>query len=130
MHVKNGSVVGSAAFLAVVLGTASVQGQPSGLSLEESAKLGRQYESAEALYQALEDDARGGQRLAWDDLPPWFGIYTRGRGGLNFDPDRPADALTTAKLTPEYQARFEETLRLREQGIEQRQVVNEPCSTR
>lgn len=118
MHVRTRFVVGSAAFLAFMLGAAALQGQPSGQSLEASAELGRQYESAEALYQALEDDAGGGQRLGWDNLPPWFGIYTRGRGGLKFDPDRPADALTTAKLTPEYQARFEETLRLREQGIE------------
>lgn len=118
MHVKARLVIRSAVLLAVVLGAGSLPAQPVRPSLEENAELGRQHASAEALYEALKADANGGQRLTWSNLPPWSGIYTRGRGRLNYDPDRPADALTSAKLTPEYQARFEETLRVREQGIE------------
>ena len=104
--------------LASVIAAASVSGQTAQRDYEANAELGRQFETAAALYEALIEEAGGGQRLEWGNLPPWSGIYTRGRGRLFFDPDRPADALTTAKLTPEYQARFEETLRLREQGIE------------
>ena len=82
------------------------------------ADLGRQHDSAWALFQALASEADGGGRLAEDNLPPWSGIYTRGRGRMDFDPDQLDDVLTSAVLTEEYQARFEETLRLRELGIE------------
>ena len=118
MTTKAHSVLRATVFLAVTLGGASVLAQPGRLSLEASAELGRAHDSASALFEALKEQAGGGQPLNWTNLPPWSGIYTRSRGRLNFDPDRPADALTSAKLTPEYQARFEETLRLREQGIE------------
>ncbi|MGI9258043.1 MAG: hypothetical protein ACR2QQ_04345 [Gammaproteobacteria bacterium] len=104
--------------LASVSVAVSAYGQSARLDYDASAELGRQFDTAEALYEALKEEADAGRPLEWDNLPPWGGIYTRGRGRLYFDPDRPADALTTAKLTPEYQARFEETLRLREQGIE------------
>ena len=83
------------------------------------AELGRQYDSALELYQALAEQADGGERLSMDNLPSWSsGVYTRGRGRMDYDPDQPADVLTSANLTEEYQARFEETLRLRELGIE------------
>jgi len=118
MSTKVRSALHSAVFLAVMLCAAPLLAQTSRPSLEQSAELGRQHDSAQALYEALAEEAGGGQRLSPADLPPWSGIYTRGRGRLNFDPDRPAGALTSARLTPEYQARFEETLRLREQGIE------------
>jgi hypothetical protein len=118
MYIKDNSVLRLTTLLAAMLAASSLSAQSPRLSLHESAELGRQFDSAEALYGALKDDANGGRRLTWNTLPQWSGIYTRGRGGLNYDPDQPEDALTSAKLTPEYQARFEETLRLREQGIE------------
>ena len=63
--------------------------QPDDDSLDAMTAFGQQYESAWDLYSALESEAEGGQPLAWDDLPDWSGIHTRGRGGLAFDPDRP-----------------------------------------
>ncbi len=82
------------ALLASVFVVTTVSGQTARLDNEASADLGRQFDTAEALYEALKQETGGGQKLEWENLPPWTGIYTRGRGRLNFDPDRPADALT------------------------------------
>lgn len=98
--------------------TSIATAQPDDDSLDAMTAFGLQYESAWELYSALEAEADGGQPLAWDNLPDWSGIHTRGRGGLAFDPDRPEGVLTRAPLTPEYQARLAEALELRESGIE------------
>ncbi len=111
-------LAGRAVLFFSIMGVAiGLQAQSSGSGTEALAELGRQHESAWALYRALEEEAGGGQHLDGDRLPGWAGIYTRG-DGLGYDTDKPAEMLTSAKLTPAYQARFEETLRLREQGIE------------
>ena len=55
--------------------------QPDDDSLDSMTAFGQQYESAWDLYSALEAAAEGGQPLAWDNLPDWSGIHTRGRGG-------------------------------------------------
>jgi hypothetical protein len=81
-------------------------------------RLGQEHATAEALYRTLEQRAKGGQRLAWDGLPDWSGVYTRARGGITFDPDQPAGGLPTAKLTPPYQARLLERIEQAKQGIE------------
>lgn len=104
--------------VSISLGVVALHAQTSRPTPEAMAELGRQQDSAWALYQALQEEAANGERLEWDNLPSWSGIYTRGRGRLNFDPDQPADVLTSAQLTTEYRARFEETLRLRDLGIE------------
>ena len=80
--------------------------------------MGLEHETAWNLYQALKDDAGGGQPLEWDNLPDWTGVYTRGRGGLSFDPDQPRGGLPTARLTPEFEARLLETIELANQGVE------------
>ncbi len=81
-------------------------------------ELGRQHTTATDLFQALKERARGGQRLAWNQLPDWTGVYTRARGGITFDPDQPPGSLPTAKLTPEFQAKMLKRIELRKQGIE------------
>ena len=45
------------------------------------------------------------------------GIYTR-PFNLTFDVDQTPEQLTTAKLTPEYEARLRDKIRLAAQGIE------------
>jgi hypothetical protein len=77
----------------------------------EKAKLqalGEQYESSWALYEKLRADAQGGQQLKWEQLAlpayDWSGLYTRTKGGLQFDPDLPTGAGAgpdSAQLTPE-----------------------------
>ena len=119
MHSRKTSLIFlTAVFLSIMLGVVSLHAQAPRPTPEAMAELGRQHESAWALYQALREEAGSGERLAWDNLAPWSRIYTRGRGGMVFDPDQPADVLTSAQLTTEYRARFEETLRLSELGIE------------
>jgi hypothetical protein len=65
--------------------------------------LGERFDSAWDLYQFLEEQAGGGERLSWEDMAKpeydWSGIYTRTGGGLSFDPDIRANE-TTAQLTP------------------------------
>src|SRR5262245_48265298 len=71
---------------------------------EQRVELGRKHKTAEALFNALRDQSKGGQKLAWNALPDWTGIYSRHlKSGLAFDPDQPPGGNPTAKLTPEYQ---------------------------
>lgn len=68
--------------------------------------LGEQFDSSWALYEKLKADARGGQPLSWAQLGEpafdWSGIYTRSKGGLQFDPDLPPfGGPASAQLTPE-----------------------------
>ena len=90
----------------------------------EKAKLtalGKQYPSAWAFYQDLKKKAGGGQRLSWDKLPDWSGVYSRPLGAgsypLHYDLDQTGE-LPTAKYTPEYQARLTKTLNDLKKGIE------------
>ena len=81
--------------------------------------LGRQHKTAAELYQALRDQAKGGQRLVWSGLPDWSGVYTRAPvAGFAFDPDQPPNGVPTARLTPEYQAKMLKRIEDVKQGIE------------
>jgi hypothetical protein len=78
---------------------------------EENAALGRQHKTAGELYQALKTEAKGGQPLTAATVPDWSGVYSRPADkGFTFDPDTPAGVATTAKLTPEYQAKLEKRI--------------------
>ena len=79
---------------------------------------GLQYETSWDLYQALKEEAGGGERLAWNTIPDWSGVFTRTRGGLNFDPDQLPDGLPTAKLTPEANASMMRRIELTAEGIQ------------
>ena len=79
---------------------------------------GRQHETAWALYQALEQEADGGQRLEWSDIPDWSGVYVRTGRDTLFDMDQPEGGLPTAVLTPEYEAELMNRLAEIERGVE------------
>jgi hypothetical protein len=54
-------------------------------------------------------------------MPDWTGIWTRGRGGLNFDPAQPgspAEGRITASLTPEADAKYRKKLADVGKGLE------------
>ena len=80
--------------------------------------LGKQHKTAEALYLALKERARGGRRLTPSAMPDWSGVYTRARGGITFDPDQQRGAPPTAKLTPDFQKKLAERIEMANNGIE------------
>ena len=80
--------------------------------------LGKQHKTAESLYLALKEQARGGRRLTASSLPDWSGVYTRARGGITFDPDQPRGGPPTAKLTPEFQTKLTKRIEDANNGIE------------
>lgn len=72
-------------------------------------ELGEQYDSSWDLYQAFEQAANGGTGITWEQVGSdpafdWSGIFTRTKGGLQYDPDIGSGDELTAKLTPEGQA--------------------------
>jgi len=86
---------------------------------EQNIEFGRQHKTAAELFQALRDEAKGGQKLEWNHLPDWSGVYSRPLDkGFNFDIDQPPDVLTTAKLTPEFRAKLEKRVEDLKHGIE------------
>src|SRR5215470_4345274 len=86
---------------------------------EQNIELGRQHKTAADLFKALREEAKGGKKLEWNRLPDWSGIYSRHLDkGFNFDIDQPSGVATTAKLTPEYQAKLVKRLDDLKHGIE------------
>jgi hypothetical protein len=79
--------------------------------------LGLQHATAADLYAALRARANGGAPLSLDDMPDWTGLWQRD-GRPFFDPDQPAEVLTTAKLKPEPLADLTRRRELSRQGIE------------
>jgi hypothetical protein len=114
--------------LAVMLtGCSAAEQAPAGppasvlpeLTKEQKVELGRQHKTAEALYKALREQAKGGRKLAWNAMPDWSGVYSRPAiSGFTFDPDQPKDSLSTAKLTPEYQEKLLKRISDLKKGIE------------
>jgi hypothetical protein len=84
---------------------------------EAKIALGLGSASAAELYAALQARADGGAPLSLDDMPDWTGLWQR-VGRPFFDPDQPADVLTTAKLKPEPLAELTRRRELSAQGIE------------
>jgi len=86
---------------------------------QEMIELGRKHGSAAELYKALQEEAKGGQRLEPNNLPDWRGVYTRAPvPGFSFDPDQPPDGLPPAKLTPEFHAKMLKRIEEVKRGIE------------
>jgi hypothetical protein len=79
--------------------------------------LGLEHSTAAELYAALKARANGGAPLSLDDMPDWTGLWVR-TGRPFFDPEQPADVLTTAKLKPEPLAELTHRRELSAQGIE------------
>ena len=87
---------------------------PAIASAQEYAKW---YKQSEQHFLELKKKAGGGTKVTWDKLPDWTGIWTR-QGGTRFDPKVPNYDPTTAKLTPEYKAKFEKKIADHNKGIE------------
>lgn len=64
---------------------------------------GDRFATSEALYAALKQAAHGGTTLQWSQLSlpawDWTGVYTRTKGGLQFDPDLAGRDQPSARLT-------------------------------
>jgi hypothetical protein len=86
---------------------------------EQNIELGRQHKTAADLFKALRDEAKGGQKLEWNRMPDWSGIYSRPLDkGFNFDVEQPPDVPSSAKLTPEFQEKLLKRISDLEKGIE------------
>ena len=119
MH-KNSNMHALAALpAAFTLGFALECVAQSGIPDDKQAmmELGLRHETAWDLYQTLRSEADGDGTIGWDEVPDWRGLYTR-NFNLLFDVDQTPDQLTTARLTPEYEARLIEKIRLAAAGIE------------
>jgi hypothetical protein len=98
---------------------AAQQAQTQEPTKEQMTELGRQHKTAADLYRALKDQAKGGQRLNPANLPDWTGVYTRAPvPGFAFDADQKQPGIPTAKLTPEFQAKFSKRMEDLKKGIE------------
>jgi hypothetical protein len=120
-------IIALLAFVAVLVSCSKSNTTPAGppasriaeRTKEQNTELGRQHKTAAELYQALHDEAKGGQRLAPAGIPDWTGIYTRPAiNGFTFDPEQPEGGLPTAKLTPEYQKKMLKRIDDVKHGIE------------
>ena len=104
--------------------TAETPGGPSAAvaptrTREQNIELGRQHKTAEDLFKALREEAKGGKKLEWNRMPDWSGIYSRPLDkGFNFDVDQPPDQPSSAKLTPEYQEKLVKRIADVKRGIE------------
>ena len=110
--------VAAMVLLTAISGCKTTAGIPD-RTKEQNAELGRKYKTAEDLFQALREEAKGGQPLTATTIPDWTGVYSRpAKGGFTFDPDQPEGVVTTAKLTPEFQAKLEKRIDDVKRGIE------------
>jgi len=86
----------------------SAQGEDWAQKKAALQALGEQFASSSALYEKLKADAGGGKSPTWAQLGEpaydWSGVFTRTKGGLQFDPDLgPTAGPASAQLTPEGQ---------------------------
>lgn len=112
VRARLGPVVGMAAFAAALAagaalapGLAAAQEQPSA-----ATPVPVQFQESYKVYLDMKAKAHGGTKHTVADAPDWSGIWTRGPGGLKFDPaqpGQPTDGQITAALTPEYRAKYE-----------------------
>jgi hypothetical protein len=75
---------------------------PTGKAMLQA--FGDRFATSEELYAALKEAADGGTPLKWSQLNlpawDWSGVYTRTKGGLQFDPDLGRGERSSARLTP------------------------------
>lgn len=62
--------------------------------------LGEKYRTAGELFAALRKEAGANAKTSPASVPSWAGVWTRGKGGLQFDPDLGPKDYPSAKLTP------------------------------
>jgi hypothetical protein len=104
-------VVILAAIAAVVIPRVSAQNPPAWItqdgnwtaSKQSLQAFGERFDTSEALYDALKQAAGGGRPLTWQQMGEpafdWSGIYTRTKGGIQYDPDLTPGTPLSAKLT-------------------------------
>ena len=103
----------SAAAVAMVAASSFL---PAMASAQDDA---RWYKASEQHFLELKRQAGGGTKMTSDKLPDWTGMWSRrDEEGTRFDPKVPNYDPTTAKLTPEYKAKFEKKLADHNKGIE------------
>ncbi len=80
-----------------------------------------QFQASYKVYLDMKAKAHGGTKHTISDMPDWSGIWTRGPGGLKFDPaqpGQPTDGKITADLTPAAQMKYEKKIADFKKGIE------------
>ncbi|HTK35833.1 MAG TPA: hypothetical protein VL358_11190 [Caulobacteraceae bacterium] len=113
---KSAAGAGALLIAALAAGAASAQAVIKADGSYEYPKA--EYKNAIAHYEALKAAAHGGTKKTFANLPDWTGVWTRAGGGLKFDPKQPAANITTAKLTPKYQASYEKKVAEVKAGVE------------
>ena len=106
------ALVAVAFVAAIVLSMVSAQNPPAWItqdgdwaaSKQKLQAFGERFETSEALYEALKQAAGRVEPPTWQQMAEpgydWSGIYTRTKGGLQFDPDLPAGSgPDSARLT-------------------------------
>ncbi len=80
-----------------------------------------QFQESYKVFLDMKAKANGGTVKTVETMPDWSGLWTRGPGGLKFDPAQPgspAEGKITAQLTPEYEAKYRKKLADVAKGIE------------
>ncbi|MDB5458523.1 MAG: hypothetical protein JWO72_264 [Caulobacteraceae bacterium] len=80
-----------------------------------------QFQESYKAFLDMKAKAHGGAKHTATDVPDWSGIWTRGPGGLKFDPAQPGaptEGKVTAVLTPPYRAKYEKKVADLIKGIE------------
>ena len=83
-------------------------------------ELGKQFDTAEDLYNYFVDQAGSNTGISYDNMPDWLGVYSWQfpPAGLAYDTFQEPGKLADVKLYPEYQQKYEERVALRDAGIE------------
>lgn len=121
---KRTAIIRSALLAACAIASSAALAQrdappPASPAKQAKIDLAIEHGTARELYEHFKREAGGGDRLSWQDVPDWSGVWTR-EGQLFFwDQDQGSfDNFPTAKLTPEYDRMLREKLEAIDQGIE------------
>src|SRR6056300_1587862 len=73
-------------------------------------ELGKQFDTAEDLYNYFVDQAGSNTGISYDNMPDWSGVYSWQfpPAGLAYDTFQEPGKLADVKLYPEYQQKYEE----------------------
>lgn len=108
MRAGRGVICISALLLASAPATVHAQSPAARAPAATSAEsMPPEFRDSYKAYMDMKAAAHGGVTKTATSVPDWSGIWTRGgKAGLKFDPAQPAQDVTTAKLTPEYETKY------------------------